>query len=142
MPIRHQIRPDLGVALSTHEGIVSDEEFLASYRAFLDSPDYDLGFHRLVDLRRADSSSRSSDALRTIATYVKHRYTNVDVAPKTAVIAPRDLSFGLARMYQMFSELVPGDVVVFRSVDAALAWLGVSDEMIPEVRASEILEDR
>lgn len=142
MPIRHQLRPDLGLVLSKHTGMVSDAEFLESYRALLDDPEYDLGLSRLVDLRDADSSARSSEALRSIATHLKRRYKGSDLAPRTAVVAPRDLSFGLARMYQAFSEVVPGDVVVFRSVDAALAWLGVSDEAIPEVRASEGLDNR
>jgi hypothetical protein len=141
VPIRHQIRRDLGLAVSIHIGIVTDQEFLDSYEALFNDPDYDLNFSRLVDLRKTDSSSRSSEALRAIAALVRRRYEGVETAPKTAVVAPRDLSFGLARMYQALSELVPGDVVVFRSVDAALAWLGVPDETIPAVRASEKLGD-
>ena len=140
MPIRHHIRPDLGLAVSIHTGSVTDQEFLESYRALFESPDYDLGFGRLVDLRRTDSSTRSGEALRTIASYVKGRYANVTLTPKTAVVAPHDVSFGLARMYEAFSRFVPGDVVVFRSADAALAWLGISAERVPEVQRSENLE--
>jgi len=141
VPIRHVIRSDLGLALSVHTGTITDEEFLESYRTLLEDPRYDLGYSRLVDLRRTDSSSRSSDALRSIVAYMKRRYEGVEVAPKTAVVAPRDISFGLARMYQAYSDLAPGDVVVFRAVDAALAWLGIPDDALPELPESEVPDD-
>jgi hypothetical protein len=110
-------------------------------RSLFEDPDYDLGYSRLVDLRRTDSSARSGEALRSIAAYVQRQYKDRDVAPKTAVVAPRDVSFGLARMYQAYSDLVPGEVVVFRAADAALAWLGIADERIPEVQQAEDREE-
>jgi hypothetical protein len=140
MPIRHHIRRDLRLVVSIHYGAVSDQEFLDGYRTLFEDPEFDLGFNRLVDLRRTDSSSRSTSALRSFAAWVKQRYEGAQVAPKTAVVAPRDVSFGLARMYEAFTNLTPGEFVVFRSVDAALAWLGISDEMIAQVEAQEGLE--
>lgn len=44
------------------------------------------------------------------------------------MVAPRDVSFGLARMYEMSSTDIPRDFVVFRDLDAAAAWLGIPDD--------------
>jgi hypothetical protein len=48
-----------------------------------------------------------------------------DDAPRgrTAVVAPTDLAFGLARMTQVFMEEGPAEVRVFHSEEDALAWL-------------------
>ena len=123
MPITHDIRPDLALIISTHVGSISDDEFLASYKALFDDPRFDLGYNRLVDLRKANSGTRSPEALYAFARFMEERYRDAEAAPKTAVIAPRDISFGLARMYEAYTDLVPGDFVVFRAADAALAWL-------------------
>ena len=64
--------------------------------------------------------------------YARIQFSETSAHPKVAIVAPNDLVFGLARMYEVFSELekVPWDLVVFRAVDAALAWLGLSDDFL------------
>ena len=42
---------------------------------------------------------------------------------RTAVVVSRDLHFGLARMYEMFSSDLPVEFVVFRDLEAATAWV-------------------
>ena len=98
MPIRHDIRADLALVISTHVGTVPDDEFHASYRALFEDARFDLAFNRLVDLRNTHSGARSSGALVTFARYVQELYRNTEAAPRTAVIAPNDISFGLARL--------------------------------------------
>jgi len=46
---------------------------------------------------------------------------------EAAMVAPADLEYGMLKMVQIFSEgAAPFDVRVFRSLDEALTWLGVS----------------
>ena len=132
MPISYHIRPDLRLTISTHVGVVPDHEFLQSYEALYADDAFDLSFDRLVDLRQADSRARSADALRRIAAIVVDQYRDTQLRPKTAVLAPSSLSFGLSRMYEAFASAVPGEFVVFRATDAALAWLGVEPDVLPE----------
>jgi hypothetical protein len=40
-----------------------------------------------------------------------------------AIVAPTDVVFGLARMFQMMSEGRGNHIEVFRGMDDALAWL-------------------
>lgn len=134
MPITCTIRSDATLAIFVHVGVVPDEEFLTSYRGFLEDPRFDRSFNLLVDLRRTSSSPRSSEALRTLAGFIRGVFTDDNtVRPKVAVVAPSDLSFGLARMYEAFSDSVRWDFAVFRAPDAALAWLRAPMSLMEEI---------
>lgn len=135
MTIGIDTRPEHNLAVITHIGRVEDEEFLAFYRSFFGGGDFDPSMKLMVDLREADSAPRSSEVLNRIAEFVQTTRLDITAQTKVAVVAPRDLSFGLARMYDAFSMLVPWDFVVFRAMEAALAWLGLpEDSMDPPKR--------
>ena len=86
--------------------------------------------NQLVDLREADSRSRGAPALRQLAEWVRTSLEGVKSRPKVAVVAPKDLSFGLARMYGCYSGIELWDFTVFRAIDAALAWLGMPEDLV------------
>jgi len=130
MPITLQNRPGHNIYFISHEGEVSDNEFLTFYFQFLQSDGFDASKNMLIDLREADSSPRSANTLRQFAVFVKDQLNDLKTQPKVAVVAPRSLSFGLARMYQSFALTVPWDFLVFRAIDAALVWLGVPEDII------------
>jgi hypothetical protein len=123
MPITCHCRQDQKLTIFLHTGIVSDEEFLSFYRAFYEDPRVDKTHDLLVDLRQAESTARSSAALKTFADFARSHTPAVSPRPKIAVIAPAAVSFGLARMYEAFSALVPADFTVFKDAADALAWL-------------------
>ena len=60
--------------------------------------------NRLIDFRQALSGSRSKSALNQMAAFVNTQFAKTDAHPKVAVIAPEDLSFGISRMYQAFTD--------------------------------------
>lgn len=130
MPITCDFRPDVKLAVFSQVGVVPDDEFLSSYRRFLQDPRLSKSFNLLVDLRRTCSSSRSSGALRKLAEFMQEMYTDKTVLPKVAVIAPEDLSFGLARMYEVFTSHLSWDFAVFRAPDVALAWLRAPENLL------------
>lgn len=132
MPILHTIRTDLKLIVSVHIGAVPDDEFLQSYRTLYAEPDFEIAFDHLVDLRRAQSNTRSASALQTIALIVEQRHKGSEHSPKTAIIAKSDVSFGLSRMYQAFSNSVPGERKIFKAPEAALAWLGAPADVLDE----------
>ena len=108
-----------------HVGTITDDEFLAFYKSLFESGQLDPSMNLLVDLRPSESSPRSEEILQQFAGFVRTKYTGVTTRPKIAVVAPEDLSFGLARMYEAFSHSVPWDFEVFRAMDAALDWLAL-----------------
>ncbi len=130
MPIKHSINKEHQLIVSVHVGTIPDEEFLRSYDNLFEDAAFNEHYNLLIDLRRATSGERSTAALRSLSSAVGHRYRKAETAPKTAIIAPTDISYGLGRMYQSFVDTVPGEVVIFRAADAALAWLGVPSTVL------------
>ena len=124
-----------------HAGVVTDDEFLSFYKALCEDNRFDKSFNMLVDLRQTESVERSAAALHGFAHFVQQQYRNTTARPKVAVVAPGDVSFGLARMYEFFSNTAPFDFVVFRAVDAALAWLGVPDTLLDNLEQDTQPED-
>ena len=46
---------------------------------------------------------------------------------KTAIVAPRELLYGLSKIYEVLYELsqAPADIKVFRNIGEARKWLGL-----------------
>jgi hypothetical protein len=130
MTIEFDARPENNLLILVHAGTTTDEEFQAFYRSLFESGSIDPSMNLLVDLREADSSPRSPEVLNQFAEFVEQTFSNSSTIPKVAVVAPKDLSFGLARMYQVFANSVPWNFVVFRAMDAALAWLRVPEDLM------------
>jgi hypothetical protein len=130
MPITCHRKQDEKLAIFVHQGLVPDDEFLSFYEAFYKDPQFDKSHNLLVDLRHAESAARSPAALKTFASVARANTPVISPRPKIAVVAPADVSFGLARMYGAFSDQVPTDFTVFKDMDAALAWLGVKADLM------------
>jgi len=133
MPIKSQIKPQQRLVIMSHVGSVPDREFLYSYKALFDDARYDKSFNMLIDLRRADSSARSPNTLRDFAAFVRQQFGDAELGPKVAVVAPEDISFGLARMYEAFSDSVPWEFMVFRDATAAVSWLGLPEKIVDDI---------
>jgi len=83
-------------------------------------PDFDPAMNQLFDMRAVGQISLTADDLRTIAA------ANV-LGPgvRRAVVAPTDLSFGVARQLEFFLTPAGHEVQVFRDIDEARQWLGL-----------------
>lgn len=134
MPITCKFKPEARLIIFVHVGSITDEELLLSYKTFLDDIRFDKSFNLLVDLRQTDSSKRSAAVLSKMANFVRKQYTDINMQPKIAVIAPSNLSFGLARMFESLSYNVPFDFEIFRAMDAAFDWLGISEDLLNDIK--------
>ena len=130
MTIEYKALPEHKLVILTHVGTIPDNEFLDFYKKHYRRDTFDPTMNQLVDLREADSTSRSKEVLLQLAEYMRATISGITTRPKVAVVAPRELSFGLARMYEAFAYVIPWDFVVFRSTDTALAWLGLPEDLL------------
>lgn len=130
MPIEQNLLLDHNLVILSHVGSIPDEEFLEFYKKFFKTGNIGMSMNLLVDLREADSTPRSREALQQFAEFINLTLSGSSKKMKVAVIAPNDLSFGLARMYEAYADIVPWDFVVFRFLDAALAWLGLPENLL------------
>ncbi len=132
MPILYSIRSKEGLVITRHFGTVGDQELIDTYRQLFNQPDYDPTYNKLVDLRATDSVERSVKSLECMADLVKIGHACSTARCKTAIVAPHDLSYGLARVYQVLVEDSPEETKVFRDMPNALDWLGVVPGILGE----------
>jgi len=78
----------------------------------------------LIDLTCADTKSLTSEQIAKISDHSK-KYSHLRSEGKTAYIVNKDLDYGLARMYQIHTELKGHHEAhgVFRSLEEAISWL-------------------
>lgn len=78
----------------------------------------------LVDTTRSESlGSRTPSQIRLVAEALKPHSDRI--GGRCAIVAFEDVHFGLSRMGSVYSEAAGVETEVFRSEEAALAWLGV-----------------
>jgi hypothetical protein len=115
---------DSGYYLTRLTGHVTEAELLASSREHYESQEWSPLLQELVDLSELEAVDVTSDGLRRLSDYVGRLLAERGIAAlHTAIYAPRDLPFGLARVYEAMADESPEHVMVFRSLEAAKAWL-------------------
>ena len=112
--------------VSSFKGIVTDDELLNSFKSFYESELWTPGMNELTDLSEGDASQITTDGLRKFSIFTKQVFRKNEVEfSKTAVYAPKDLPFGLSRMYEVMIAESPEHFHVFRDLDKAKRWLTV-----------------
>ena len=100
----------------TSEGFVSREHEAARLEA---------GREALRRFRSAQLEFPTS-AIREFAKFVLENQPQ-DPPLRIAIVTPRDLDFGLARMFEVFRHQPPTEVRVFRDFAPAVAWARQGD---------------
>jgi hypothetical protein len=123
MPIETTIDSDSGLRVHVGTGVVTPDELMGELRSAYERPDYRPDAGSLCDLRDAEPGSFTGAAVKQVVDMVlAHRGAPPGV--KTAIVVGRDLVYGLARMFeQQLEAKSPADVMVFRDIDEARAWL-------------------
>lgn len=106
-------------------GRIDDRRLLEGYRRLYSDPEWRPGLHEFVDTRGARGPDLSARALRDLADLTIQHTGGTRIPFRTAVVVERDVGFGLARMYEAFSDGSGEDVRVFRDVAEALDWLAL-----------------
>jgi hypothetical protein len=107
-----------------YSGQISHKEMLDVRATFgNDLPEMEKCRFLLVDLKDAALEQISTDTLKELAglhnVLAEHTFTGMPVA----VVAPRDVEYGLSRMWQVFVEETGWETMVFRSHTEAQRWL-------------------
>jgi hypothetical protein len=121
MPFTYRIDPDAGLLFVVAEGAVTQDERMKAMAAWLNDPLFRPGLNTFCDFS-ASTSTPTFAELRSIVEYIE-RYAKVIGRPKLAVLAPKIVTFGVARQFQAMSAGGPLDVQVFTESGAAWSWL-------------------
>jgi hypothetical protein len=124
MSVLHAIDEQRDLVLTVFRDDLSDDVLRAHLLELRANPHFHKWMRELIDLRAVTNVSVSSAMLSESARCMLH-------APEArrALVAPTDLLFGLSRMYQTnLGEVGSSQLGVFRDLQPALQWIGLSSE--------------
>jgi hypothetical protein len=122
MEFRFEFDPGNKVLLLRVEGRLTDELLAEAYRAIRKHSTATDARAGIVDFSSVTEVAISSAFLREIA---KQEPAIVDATRPRIIVAPTAVAFGLARMFQMLGESTRPLLEVVRTLDEALAALGI-----------------
>ena len=131
MPASYSLHDDHGLVVTRFRGVIDNGVFIPLYRDLLSDPGYRLGMNELADLRDVSRLDLTSAGLEEVRLLTERAYAGSDASFRSAIVAPSDLSFGIARMYEIFSSEGPEKVTVVRTLEEGLAVLGL-DHLPPD----------
>ncbi len=93
----------------------------------VDDPRIKQGVKEIVDLRAVDSVEASTDSIGVIIN-IDMEHTEKLAGQRSAIVAPRELLYGLSKIYEVLYELSqgPANVKVFRDIGEARKWLDLN----------------
>ena len=123
MPLETRIDTETGLRTHVLIGTVPLEELKETLGEVYGRSGFRPEADTLCDLRQADLGQFSHAVVKGVVDYVAaHR--GAPPGARTAIVGGRDLSFGLARMYeQMLVASTGARIMVFRDMEEAMAWL-------------------
>jgi hypothetical protein len=124
MPVTYRLDTSAEVVLATAHGIVTDDEFLAYATRMVNDPLIDPAVDQLLDLRDVDDAAVMTDTIRRVAEIFRG-FDPIPARSKLAIVASKDLLFGMARMYEVYRDRDEASIRVFRDIDEARRWLGL-----------------
>jgi len=127
MPLDYRIDRERRVVFATAPRILTEEDVFAYQREAWSHGEF-AGYDEVVDLGLVEELVLSSgDRVRALADLA----SSMDVpgvSSRVAIVAPHDLAYGFARMFETYRAMGQTGskvVSVFRSMLAALEWLGI-----------------
>jgi hypothetical protein len=129
MPVHYQIDRGTQTIRTRCVGPVTMEEVVEHFRALEVDPDCPGCVDVLLDLTELTTAPQSHQ-LRAVTQQIDRIRGRVRFGA-CAIAACTDELYGMARMFQVFAEEQFRETNVFRSVDAAEAWLSELQGTLP-----------
>jgi hypothetical protein len=135
MPIVFRTSLDLDLVYAHWSGAVTMEEWRRIFLGYLSDANYRPGRTELTDFSDVQSTDAGFKSIWSALNTVNGQVPGLKVHTRTVMIAPDEVMFGLARIYQSLAANSDGiSVEVFRTPAEALAALGLpfatTDELV------------
>lgn len=124
MPLRYTIDKEEGLILTVAEGTLTDADIIDLKSRLLGDQDYRPGMKELSDVQAVDEFQVTPAGISAFVGMDEANETTVR-QHKLAIVASRDVIFGMAKMYQFQTEGYKPNVGVFRTMEEAREWLGL-----------------
>ena len=130
MSIEFCVDRECGCVLTRAGGMVTEVQVIEYFERLRRSPGYSPSLPRLVDVRQVDEMLSASE-IRDIAEVVR---ASPDIRDgKRALVADKDLVYGMLRMLELLTSQGGHGYRAFRDVREAADWLGVDCPAIREL---------
>lgn len=124
MPIKIEVRHEAMGVIYHCSGDLTIEDFVAANAGFLNTPDEIRKWrYTLIDLVGVESMAINYDDVSRVVAQNKTIAARAVSGVLLAVSSPKDLGFGLSRMWEALVERVGWETMTFRSVMEAEAWI-------------------
>ena len=131
MPIHYEIDADRRLVYEGGHGPATREDFAALIRGLAEDEDFRPGMNGICDFRGLtfDLPTTEIEELCELMSGNEEAFRG----SRFAVIVPRDLEFGLVRMFSLMLEGAPFQVRAFRELEEARLWLGLPEAAVDSV---------
>lgn len=123
MPIHRSIDNKSNLVTLVCSGTLIKGSIKAAFLEMLDDPEFRPGANVLWDFRGIQAEPPREQDILMFAAMVRENQARRGSGYKVAMIVDKDLYYGLIRMYQAYSDELPSDVKIFRSMEEASEWL-------------------
>lgn len=130
MPVFSEIDKEKRVILRRVKGALTIQDVLGALESTTSLPGYESGMGAIWDYSEGTIESLSSGDLKKLAAEIrKWVAANGPIDYRVAVFAPKDIDFGLSRVYEALSEIQGNkfEFSVFRDLGKAIQWVNGID---------------
>ena len=124
--IKNIILPDGPVKL-TASGTISSADIIKALHGLLQDSQFKSGMDILWDFRQVKTENMRADQIREIVSFIKNNQEKRGANYRVALVVSRDIDFGLARMYEAYTQELPFQLQIFKELSAAEDWLYKAD---------------
>ena len=123
MGLDYRIEDCGGYFLGTTSGDIEVERFSDLLDAIFKHENWGSGTPYIIDHSDLNAGLVTADGVRRIAQMARDRRSKYGVT-KSAIVAPRDLEYGLSRMWLVFvNDEEDVSTRIFRAREEAIAWV-------------------
>lgn len=121
--IQYEFDPIRSVADITISGNLEDKEAISWFKSLFEQLSGATQVSGIVDTRRLVNLNVKSETVREI-TRLAEANDHLFEGSRWAVVADKEVVFGMARMYATIRDGAPYEIRVSREIDAARDWFG------------------
>jgi len=134
MPIEYEIVS--GIIVSKCSGVVTGRDIRNVIASYVDNGEAARPHREIFDVRDVGSYEINGNDVRLVVEYVRTTGDRFK-GGKVAYVANRDMPYGMGRMFSFFAEDLGIEIQVFRDMNDACSWLGISPDAIDGGKKTE-----
>jgi hypothetical protein len=127
MTINYDIKKPSGLVRLIVSGSVITGDIIDALGRMLKDPDFKEGMDVLWDFREVKSGNSEAEDIREIVSFIRTNQEKRGRNYRVALVVSRDIDFGLARMYEAYSQELPFDIQIFKDIKDAEQWLNPTE---------------